>query len=141
MEKVLEALARAADGACGVEQAQRIVFWNTAAERTMGYKAVEVRGRACYEIFCGKPYPGCHECRPDCPVMLATQQQQMVPAYNILSRTKHGATLLLNVSVVVPPASDSALAAILLFRDVTHQLHYESYVAHVLRAAVHLPTP
>jgi DNA-binding CsgD family transcriptional regulator len=141
MERVLEALAQAADGACAVDQAQRLVFWNAAAERIMGYQAEEVRGRACYEIFCGMPHPGCLACGPDCPLMQATKRCHMVPACNLLSQTKQGTTLLLNVSVIVPPASASALAAIFLFRDVTHQLYYERYVEHVLRAAARLPAP
>jgi DNA-binding CsgD family transcriptional regulator len=141
MKKVFEALAQAADGACGVDQTQRIVFWNSAAERIMGYQAEEVSGRRCYEIFCGKPRPGCLACGPECPVMLAASRDQMLPLYNLLSQTKHGTTLLLNVSIIVLPASARPLVIINLFRDVSRQLQYESYVEEMLRAAARLPAP
>jgi two-component system response regulator DesR len=141
MKKVFEALAQTADGACGVDQAQRIVFWNAAAERILGYQAEEVSGRRCYEVFCGKPRPGCLACAPDCPVILVATRDQMLPSYNLLSQTKQGTALLLNVSVIVLPASARPLVLINLFRDVTRQLQYESYVEKILRAAVRLPAP
>ena len=58
MDKILEALAQAADGVYAVDRAQRIVFWNAAAERLLGYRADEVRGQTCYAIFRGKVRPG-----------------------------------------------------------------------------------
>ena len=141
MAKVLETLSQTTVGVYAVDQAQRIVFWNAAAERILGYQAEEVRGRACYEIFRGRPRPGCLACHPACPVMIAASRGETIPSYNVLSRTRDGKAILLNVSVIVPPASDSPLATIHLFRDVTHQLHYEAYVEQLLRAAARLPPP
>lgn len=141
MKKVLEALAHAADGACMVDAAQRIVFWNAAAERILGYRAEEVNGRLCCEIFCGKTRPGDLACTPDCAVRLAVTGDHLPPSYNLLSRTKPGATLLLNVSVIVPLASARPGVVIHLFRDVTRQLQYERYVEQIRHAGTHLPPP
>ena len=139
MDKILEALAQAADGVYAVDRAQRIVFWNAAAERLLGYRADEVRGQTCDAIFRGKARPGCLECSPACPVAVAASHGHTVPAYNLLSQTKDGRTLLLNVSVIVLPASEPSLATIHLFRDITHQLHYETYVEQLLHATTRLP--
>jgi PAS domain-containing protein len=141
MEKVLKALAQAADGVFAVDRAQRIVFWNAAAERLLGYTADEVYGRTCDEVFGGQARPGCLVCCRDCPVIVAARCGDTVPAYNLLSQTKGGRPLLLNVSVVVLPVSEHALTAIYLFRDMTSQMQYESYVEQLWHAAACLPFP
>jgi DNA-binding CsgD family transcriptional regulator len=66
---------------------------------------------------------------------------EAVPSYNLLSQTKHGHPILLNVSVILLPTTASPLATIHLFRDVTPQMQYEAYVELVLRAAMQLPPP
>jgi PAS domain S-box-containing protein len=141
MDEVLAVLSRTADGVYAVDQAQRIVFWNDAATRLLGYHADEVIGRHCHEIFDGQPRPGCLECGPDCPVMAAAARHESVPTYNLLSRTKDGDTILLNVSVIVSSQANSPFATIHLFRDATHQLRYETYVEQILCAAARLPHP
>jgi PAS domain S-box-containing protein len=141
MDKVLAVLAQTVDGVYALDQRQRIVFWNTAAERLLGYRAEEVIGRPCHEVFDGEPRPGCLECHASCPVMVAARHHEPVPTYNLLSRTKAGDAILLNVSVIVPSETDSSLVTIHLFRDATHQLRYETYVEHLLCAAARLPGP
>ncbi len=141
MDEVLAVLSQTADGVYAIDQAQRIVFWNAAAERILGYRADDVIGRPCHEIFHGEPRPGCLQCQTDCPVTRAASRHESVPTYNLLSRTQNGDTILLNVSVIVPLDADSPYATIHLFRDATHQLQYETYVDHILCAATRLPSP
>ena len=141
MDQMLAVLAQTADGVYALDQTQRIVFWNAAAERMLGYRAEEVVGRLCHEVFDGEPRPGCLACHAGCPVLVAAQDHEPVPTYNLLSRTKEGETIMLNVSVIVPVEHGSSLATIHLFRDATHQLRYETYVEHLLCAAARLPGP
>ena len=141
MDEVLAVLSQTADGVYAIDQTQRIVFWNESAERLLGYPAEDVIGRPCHEIFHGDPRPGCLQCQPDCPVMYAASHHDAVPTYNLLSRTKEGRTILLNVSVIVPLESNCQYETIHLFRDATHQLQYETYVDQILCAAARLPSP
>ena len=141
MDEVLAVLSQTADGAYAVDWDQRIVFWNTAAERLLDYAAEDVIGRPCHEVFHGDPRPGCLQCQPGCPVMHAASQQGSAPTYNLLSRTQDGRPILLNVSVIVPQEGDRPYATIHLFRDATHQLQYETYVDQILCAAARLPSP
>jgi len=141
MDELLTILARTADGVFALDQAERVVFWNAAAERITGYRADEVLGRPCYEIFGSEQRAGCHKCQPDCPVVRAARNQEPVPTYNVLGRTKAGAPILLNISVIVPRACPESVCTIHLFRDVTHQLRYETYVEQILGAAVQLFGP
>jgi PAS domain-containing protein len=138
MDEVLKMLRGAADGVFAVDQAQRIVFWNAAAERLLGYSAEEVRGQPCYEVFRGQARPGCVVCCTDCPVVVAARRGDTVPAYKLLTQTRGGRPLLLSVSVIVLPVSTPVLATIHLFRDITAQLQYETYVEQLLQAAAQL---
>jgi DNA-binding CsgD family transcriptional regulator len=74
-------------------------------------------------------------------VILAASRGEITGPYNLLSQTKNGTMILLNVSVIVPPDPDSPLAIIHLFRDITQQLYYEIYVEQILSAAIRLPLP
>ena len=141
MDEVLAVLSQTADGVYAIDQDQRIVFWNKAAERMLGYRADHILGRPCHDVFHGEPRPGCVHCQPNCPVMRAASRHESVPTYNLLSRTQDGRPILLNVSVIAPLDSDSPYATIHLFRDATHQLHYETYVERILCAAARLPAP
>jgi PAS domain S-box-containing protein len=141
MDELLAVLSQTADGVYAIDRGQRIVFWNAAAERMLGYPADDVMGRPCHEIFHGEPRPGCLQCQADCPVLHAAHYHGSVPTYNLLSRTQDGRTILLNVSVIVPLKHDRQYATIHLFRDATHQLQYETYVDQILCAAARLPHP
>jgi PAS domain S-box-containing protein len=141
MDEVLAILAHTADGVCAVDHAQRIVFWNTAAERLLGYAKDEVLGRACYEIFKTRSRPGCFECHTECVVIQATRCREFVPTFNLLTQTKARDTILLNVSIIVLPDSDGRYATIHLFRDASYQLQYETYVEQLLLNATRLPKP
>jgi PAS domain S-box-containing protein len=101
MDELLAILARTADGVFALDQAERVVFWSAAAERITGYRAEEVLGRPCYEIFGSEQRAGCHHCQPDCPVIRAARNREPVPTYNVLVRTKADVPILLNVSVIV----------------------------------------
>jgi PAS domain-containing protein len=85
MDKVLTMLEQTADGVYALDQTQRIVFWNAAAERMLGYRAEEVIGRPCHEIFDGQPRPGCLGCHASCPVLVAAQHHDPIPTYNLLN--------------------------------------------------------
>ena len=141
MDELLAILAQTADGVFALDQAERVVFWNAAAAQITGYRADEVLGRPCYEIFGSEQRAGCHKCQPDCPVTRAARNQEPVPTYNVLARTKAGAPILLNISVIVPPECHASVCTIHLFRDATHQLRYETYIEQILGAAVQLFGP
>lgn len=141
MDEILAVLSQTADGVYAIDRDQRIVFWNASAERLLGYAADDVIGRPCHEIFHGEPRPGCLQCQTDCSVIHTANHREPVPTYNLLSQTKDGCAILLNVSVIVPRENHRPYATIHLFRDATHQLQYETYVDQILCAAARLPHP
>ena len=109
-----------ADGVCAITPTGRIVFWNRAAERLLGYAARDVLGKPCCEVFVGRDAAGNRLCYQGCHVMSLIRQGDLVQSFDMDTRTKTGKPLWLNVSIVVVPGSRSGLDTVVhLFRDVT----------------------
>jgi PAS domain S-box-containing protein len=117
---------RAADGVHIVAADQRIIFWNSAASRILGYRAEEVVGRFCFDVVSGGDYQGHSFCRRHCPTIQAAIRGKSVPNYDVLSRTKDGRDVWLNMSVLPAPDPDgNGALAVHLFRDVSKRRRAE----------------
>src|SRR4030067_2519442 len=111
---------RAADGVHIVAADQRIIFWNAAASRSLGDEAKEVVGRFCFDVVAGGDYQGNSFCRRSCPTIQAAIRGKSVPNYDVLSRTKDGRGVWLNMSVLPAPDPDgNGALAVHMFRDVS----------------------
>ncbi len=109
-----------ADGVMGVNLEHRILFWNQAAEKIVGYSAQEVMGKLCYEVFAGRDTRGNRFCYPGCQVMTMIRRGEPVQHFDIATRTKTGQPIWINVSILVSPGSPKGQQTIVhLFRDVT----------------------
>jgi len=126
---------RAADGVHIVAADQRIIFWNAAASRILGYEPKEALGRYCFDVIAGGDYRGHSFCRRNCPTIQAVVRGKSVPNYDVLSRTKDGTDVWLNVSVL--PACDSGgngVLAVHLFRDVSKRRRAETLAQQTIAA-------
>jgi PAS domain S-box-containing protein len=110
-----DALANAADGAFVIDAEGRIVLWNRAAEKLLGYSAREVIGRPCCDIFVGRDDDGNRLCYRGCHVMSLIQLREPVHSFEMQSRTKAGHAIWISVSTLTSPAGMTTH----LFRDVT----------------------
>lgn len=109
-----------ADGVCAVDREQRIVHWNPAAESMLGYSQTEVRGRYCFDIFCGADEKGIRICKIDCPAITKVRTQKIVASRDVHTCTKSGRQIWLNMSTVALPAGwMDTVFLIHLFRDVS----------------------
>jgi PAS domain S-box-containing protein len=95
-----QALARAGDGVTVVSSDGRIVLWNRAAERILGYTAREVAGRSCCDVFAGRDDHGNKVCHPGCHVMTLVRMTEPVQHFDMLAQAKSGQTVWLDVSVM-----------------------------------------
>ena len=140
------ALAAAGDGACVVGADGRIVLWNRAAERILGYPARDILGRPCCDVFVGHDdhgnrlgYQGCHE-------MKLVDLAETVEAFDMKTRSKTGHPVWLNVSILrMAGAGPAGPVTVHLFRDVTANkellaLVHERLAATAEREAGHDPT-
>lgn len=120
MKLLTAMLERAADAAMVVDEHGNIIYWNRAAERVMGFRAKEVLGRPCHEVFCGVT-PGGHPlCSPACAIGAQLARGGAVRHFNMRTQTKAGRSVWINVSSFpVPTRKKTRFLRAHLFRDVT----------------------
>jgi PAS domain S-box-containing protein len=112
------ALAAAGDGAFVVAADGRVLLWNRAAERLLGYTAREVVGKPCCEVFAAVDDRGNRLCYRGCHVMTLVGMGEPVQNFDMRTRTKAGRPVWLNVSIL-PVKGDAGTITIHLLRDVT----------------------
>jgi PAS domain S-box-containing protein len=138
MRKLLfQTLASVADGAFVVNQDQKIIFWNQAAEKALGYRACRVSDRACYEVLSGQDAQGRAICCRHCAQSAAAASGRMVPNFDMAVRSASGDPRWINVSTFAFPSSGSGAEALVvhLFRDVTQLKKTAGLLHQVLAAA------
>lgn len=111
-----KALSDAGDGALAVGPDRRILFWNRAAERLLGYAPGDAVGRHACEVLEGHQLGGREACRPECQVLTAAGGG--LESFDLPARTKWGEALTINVSTLtLPPQNGEGALVIHLFRD------------------------
>lgn len=114
------ALAHAGDGVFAVAGDGRIVFWNRAAEKILGYSAREVLGRSCCEVFAGLDDKGNRLCYQDCHIVTLVKMGEAVQSFDMRARSKSGQSLWLNISILsIPNGEGGAPVTVHMFRDVS----------------------
>lgn len=122
-------LTNTADGVCAVGVDGRIVFWNRAAERLLGYAAREVVGKPCCDVFVGRDPAGNRLCYQGCHVQTLVKRGEAVEHFEMATRTKAGRPVWLDISILaVPGARRDATTTVHLFRDVTTSHEVETLV-------------
>jgi PAS domain S-box-containing protein len=99
----LRFLASTGDGTWVVDEDQRIVYWNPAAEDLFGYRAEEVKDRYCHEVLCGQTTHGQPYCTSFCHSRLHVQVEQAVAPGNVVVQHHDGQKLLINLSTIIIP--------------------------------------
>ncbi len=119
-EVLSQALARAGDGAFAIGPDGRVVLWNRAAERILGWSAKEVLGRSCCEVLVGSDVNGNRLCYQGCHVMSLVEQGEAVQHFEMQTRAKTGKSVWLDISILEAPAANGGRSmTVHLFRDVT----------------------
>jgi PAS domain S-box-containing protein len=119
---ILQILANTADGVFAVGTDHKIVFWNKSAQKILGYSAKEVLGKYCNEIIAGTDSKGNPVCSRSCNVMKAIKKEENPDNYEMLTHSKTGDPIWLNVSIIRVSGSQPALSTVVhMFRDITNQ--------------------
>jgi PAS domain S-box-containing protein len=130
-------LTRAGDGAFVVGADGRLLFWNDAAEKILGYTAREVVGKQCCDVFAGNDDKGNRLCYRGCHVMTLVTMGEPVQSFDMRTWTKARRPLWLNFSVLsVPVEKNGAALTIHLFRDTTATKELLTLVHERLAAAL-----
>jgi len=118
-DRLDQTLAQAADGAVAIGADGRIVLWNNAATRITGYSPGEAIGRLCCDLLAGYDADGNRIRHRGCSETLVTMGGP-VRTVDMLTRTKTGQPIWLDVSILVlPESAERAALTVHLFRDIT----------------------
>ena len=89
--KMLDMLNEAPYGVYAVDMEQRIVFWNSAAERILGHRREDAVGRFCYEVCPSLPEDGTEPiCVRGCPSIKLARESVNPPAVHVRMRSASG---------------------------------------------------
>lgn len=122
---VLDLLTQTGDGVFAVDPEGRIILWNRSAEKILGYTSREVLGRPCCAVMEGQDEFRNTICFEGCHISMMVKRGEPVNSYDMLTRSKKGREVWLNVSTLAIPSPRRDLQVIVhFFRDVTarHQL-------------------
>jgi PAS domain S-box-containing protein len=109
----LEIVAGTADAAVGTDEEGRIVIFNKAAERLLGYDAAHVLGRPCHEVLCGRDSFGNRYCDENCALEGMVRRHEAVRHFELTLRKSSGQMVDVSVAVVVVPGPRSSQFTIL----------------------------
>jgi PAS domain S-box-containing protein len=115
----LDTLCNTADGVFIVDAAQYIIRWNAGAEKILGYSEAEVINHQCYQVIAGKASPDRVHCSTKCRIHDGVQNAPQ-RNFDILTQTKDGNPIWLNISILSPP-KDSAPFLAHIMRDITRE--------------------
>lgn len=97
-----------AEAAFATAEENRIVMWNEAAEKLLGYKAKEVLGRPCHEVLCGVDVFGNRFCDAGCVLHRMASRRESVRRFQMDVRKASGEFVRLSISILsAPGAADS----------------------------------
>lgn len=113
------------DGVYVINPQRVILFWNKAAEAMTGYSAEEVTGKSCKDdILNHIDENGVLICRSACPILKAIACKGSSAA-KVYPKTKAGKRFPVETHVsTVQDEDGSVVAAIEVFRDISHQEEY-----------------
>jgi PAS domain S-box-containing protein len=114
---VCDALTLSPDAVFVTDRHNRIVFWNRAAERILGYTADEMIGTPCSGALQGCDVFGNRYCSDTCPVTQMSSRGETVRHFDLGLRARDGRTVTVDVSIltlVVNPQDGAYLAHVLV---------------------------
>ncbi len=117
---------QSADGVFCVDRSQRIIHWSPSAEQILGHSAGEVLGQPCHKVLGGRDSQNYRFCRRNCPIMTNARRGRPTTDYDVLTRTKGGADVWINVSILLLKSKRSRSPLVVhLIRDVTERRRVE----------------
>ncbi len=89
----LEIVESTADAAFATDEEGRIVIWNKAAERLLGYRAEAVLGKSCHKVICGLDVFGNRFCDQDCNLARMVRRKEPIRGFELEVRQASGKRL------------------------------------------------
>jgi len=135
MPDTWEWIANTSDGVMAADGGRKIILWNSAAKRILGFRAQEALGRPCYEILGRKDSSGRLTRQKGCNGRALAKPNKPGPLHELLTYTKDGQEIWLSVTTVVAPTRRKDFAVIHLFRDASRKKEVELFIRQLLSGA------
>ncbi len=100
-DQPIAVLAATAEPAFAFDSNGRIVAWNPAAEKLLGYAAHKVLAKNCSDVLCGRDVSGHTYCNEFCSVRRAIARNESVHAFEMDIRTAAGKLVHVATSTLV----------------------------------------
>ncbi|MCB8984253.1 MAG: PAS domain S-box protein [Ardenticatenaceae bacterium] len=108
MQRYLHLFANTGDSALAVDENQRIVYWNTAAEEVLGYTAEEAIGQYCWELLNGRTEEGRQFCTPNCAILQWIYDGKPIQHFNLIVKNRQRQEVAINISTIPLPTDATA---------------------------------
>ena len=134
MSRLFDALDVAADGAFVIDDEMRVIYWNKAAEKILGFTGEDATGRFCYQLLQGRDEEQQLICRAHCRVMKKALCSMPVPSYDVHMNAKQGDRHWLNMSIFTYKMDEDVgqKVAVHLFRDIKDRKFDEDVLTHLV---------
>lgn len=123
-EEGFETLCNTDDGVFIVNADKHIVCWNKGAERVLKFAEADVLNQECYRILAGQTSGNKIHCSPNCSIHCGVLAGACQKNIDLLTHTKNGEPLWLNISYISPRNGNTPFLAHIL-RDVTQEKNTE----------------
>ena len=100
MDEYLHIFGRTGDSAVVIDSHQKIVYWNAAAEKVLGYTAREAVGQSCWQLFKGRTDSGEPYCQPNCPVMEKIKSGGTIRHFNLVVKSNLDQDVVIDISTL-----------------------------------------
>ncbi len=115
----LAVLEKSSDAVVATDAGGRVVVWNRAAERLLGYRADQVLGRPCHDVLDGIDPCGDRFCRKECELTRMVRRRESVRRLEMSVRASSGERVAAAFSILaVPGPSPDEFTIVHLFRPV-----------------------
>jgi len=98
--RVLEAFALCTEPVFAINDRRRIVFWNKAMERLLGYTYDDVVGRSCGDVLAGNDTFGNRYCTDGCPIVSIAQRGDCVRHFSLAAKAKDARSVPMEISIL-----------------------------------------
>jgi len=109
----LDLIAGAETAAFAMDRNERIIYWNAAAEKLLGWSADEVLGRPCFSVLAGRDPFGNLYCMRDCAIVRTAAEGASVEPFLMEIARKKGGSQKLKVRVVPLPAGGKTVSCLM----------------------------
>jgi len=112
-EDALDLIAGSETAAFAMDRNEKIIYWNTAAEKLLGWTADEVLGKACYLVLAGRDPFGNLYCMRDCAIVRTAVDGASVEPFIMEVNRRRGGTQKVKVRVVSLPAGGKTVSCLM----------------------------